>query len=59
MKKLIVIAAGSIVVFAVLRRFGPELRERAMAKCREMFEEASFEQTRPLDDQVQPEVSVP
>jgi hypothetical protein len=36
-KKLIVIAVGSIAVFAVLRRFGPAMRERAVAKCQEMM----------------------
>jgi hypothetical protein len=38
MKKMIGIAVALVVVFAVLRRFGPALRDRAMAKCQEMFE---------------------
>jgi hypothetical protein len=37
MKKLIVIVAGLIVIFVVLRRLGPEVRERAVAKCQEMM----------------------
>ena len=38
MKKTIGIAMAAVVVFAVLRRFGPALRDRAMAKCQQMFE---------------------
>lgn len=40
-KKLIVVAAVSLGVLAILRRFGPVLRERAMAKCQEMFDRMS------------------
>lgn len=40
-KKLIVIAAASLGVLAILRRFGPALRERAMAKCQEMLDRMS------------------
>lgn len=36
-KKLIVVAGASFGVLALLRRFGPVLRERAMAKCQEML----------------------
>jgi hypothetical protein len=36
-KKMIGIAVGLVVVLVVLRRFGPALRGRAMAKCQEMF----------------------
>lgn len=43
MKKMIGIAVALVVVFAVLRRFGPVLRDRAMAMCREMFERSSGE----------------
>ena len=43
MKKVIGIAVGAVVVFAVLRRFGPALRNRAMAMCQEMFERSSGE----------------
>lgn len=38
MKKMIGIAVALVVVFAVLRRIGPALRDRAMAKCQEMFD---------------------
>ena len=38
MKKMIGIAVAAVVVLAVLHRFGPALRDRAMAKCQEMFE---------------------
>jgi hypothetical protein len=37
-KKTIGIAAALVAILAVLRRFGPALRDRAMAKCQEMFE---------------------
>jgi len=40
-KKTIGIAVALVVVLAVLRRFGPALRDRAMAKCQEMFESRS------------------
>jgi hypothetical protein len=40
-KKLIGIAVALVAVLAVLRRFGPTLRDRAMAKCQEMFESHS------------------
>ena len=38
MKKMIGIAVALVAVLAVLRRFGPALRDRAMAKCQQMFE---------------------
>lgn len=41
MKKMIGIAVALVAVFAVLRHFGPALRDRAMAKCQEMFESHS------------------
>ena len=41
MKKTIGIAVASVIVLAVLRRFGPALRDRAMARCQEMFESHS------------------
>jgi hypothetical protein len=37
-KKTIGIAVAAVAILAVLRRFGPALRDRAMAKCQEMFE---------------------
>jgi hypothetical protein len=37
-KKLIGVAVALVAVLAVLRRFGPALRGRAMGKCQEMFE---------------------
>jgi hypothetical protein len=43
MKKVIGIAVAVVVILAVLRRFGPGLKERAMAKCQEMFERCSGE----------------
>ena len=43
MKKMIGIAVAALVVFAVLRRFGPALRDRAMGMCQEMFERSSGE----------------
>jgi hypothetical protein len=43
MKKMMGIAVVLVVVFAVLRRFGPALRDRAMAKCQEMFERSPGE----------------
>ena len=43
MKKVIGIAVGAVVVLAVLRRFGPALRNRAMAMCQKMFERSSGE----------------
>jgi len=47
MKKMIGIAVAVVVVLAVLRRFGPALRDRAMgacqAKCQEMFAGAGHE----------------
>jgi hypothetical protein len=42
-KKMIGIAVALVAVFAVLRRFGPTLRDRAMAKCQEMFERSPGE----------------
>lgn len=41
MKKTIGIAVALVVVLAVLRRFGPALRDRAIAKCQNMFESHS------------------
>ena len=38
MKKMIGIAVALVAILAVLRRFGPALWDRAMAKCQEMFE---------------------
>ena len=38
MKKTIGIGVVLVVILAVLRRFGPALRERAMAKCQDVFE---------------------
>jgi hypothetical protein len=35
---MIGIAVALVVILAVLRRFGPALRDRAMAKCQEMFD---------------------
>ena len=43
MKKMIGIAVAAVVVFAVLRRFGPALRDRAVARCQEMFERSPGE----------------
>jgi hypothetical protein len=37
-KKMIGIAVALVAVLAVLRRFGPAMRDRAIAKCQEMFE---------------------
>jgi len=42
-KKMIGIAVAAVIVFAVLRRFGPALRDRAMGMCQEMFERSSEE----------------
>jgi hypothetical protein len=42
-KKMIGIAVAFVVVFAVLRRFGPAVRDRAMARCQEMFERSPGE----------------
>ena len=38
MRKMIGIAVALVLVLAVLRRFAPALRDRAMAKCQEMFD---------------------
>ena len=43
MKKMIGIAVALAVVLALIRRFGPALRDRAMAMCREMFERSQEE----------------
>jgi hypothetical protein len=43
MKKMIGIAVTLVAVFAVLRRFGPALRDRAMARCQEMFDRSPEE----------------
>jgi hypothetical protein len=40
-KKTIGIAVALVVVLSILRRFGPALRDRAMAKCQERFESHS------------------
>jgi hypothetical protein len=37
MKKLIVGGAVLVLILVALRRFGPALGERAMAKCQEMM----------------------
>jgi hypothetical protein len=37
MKKMFVIAAAFVVALIALRRFGPALAKRAMAKCEEMM----------------------
>jgi hypothetical protein len=42
-KKMIGMAVALVVVVAVVRRFGPALRDRAMAKCQEMFERSPGE----------------
>ncbi|HEX6331410.1 MAG TPA: hypothetical protein VF129_09030 [Actinomycetota bacterium] len=39
MKKLAIAAAVLVAALAALRRFGPALRERAMRKCEEMFDQ--------------------
>jgi hypothetical protein len=38
-----VLIAAVVVVFALLRRFGPTLRERAMTRCQEEFGRSSEE----------------
>ena len=38
MKRVIGIAVALVLLLAVVRRFGPALRDRAMAKCQEMFD---------------------
>jgi hypothetical protein len=38
MRKLIAAAAVLVTAFAMLQRFGPRLKERAMRKCEEMFD---------------------
>jgi hypothetical protein len=38
MRRMIGIAVAVVLVLAVLRRFGSALRDRAMAKCQEMFD---------------------
>lgn len=43
MKKMIGITAALVLVLAVLRRLGPALRDRAMARCQEMFERSPRE----------------
>jgi hypothetical protein len=35
---MIGIGVALVAVLAMLRRFGPALRDRAMTKCQEMFE---------------------
>ena len=37
MKKFIAVTAAFVVIFALLRRFGPALRKEAEAKCQEMM----------------------
>jgi hypothetical protein len=36
-KKMIGIAVALVVILAVIRRFGPALKDRAMTKCEEMM----------------------
>lgn len=50
MKKMIGVAVALVAVLAVLRRFGPALRDRAIAKCQEMFESHSTRE-RALDNE--------
>lgn len=50
MKKTIGIAVALVVVLAALRRFGPVLRDRVIAKCQEMFESRSA-QERDFDEE--------
>jgi hypothetical protein len=38
MKNALIAAAALVAAVAALRRFGPALVERAMAKCEQMFE---------------------
>lgn len=38
MRKMIGIAVALVLVLAALRRFGPALKDGAMAKCQEMFD---------------------
>lgn len=52
MKKVIGIAVALVAVLAVLRRFGPALRDRAMDKCQEMFESHSTRE-RALDEEAE------
>ncbi len=40
---MIGIAVALAVVLAVLRRFGPALRDRAIAECQKMFERSAEE----------------
>jgi len=49
-KKTIGIAVALVVALPILRRFGPALRDRAMAKCQEMFESHSTRE-RALDEE--------
>lgn len=49
MKKVIGIALVVAVALAVLRRFGPALRDRAMARCQEMFERVPGPRARDQD----------
>ena len=56
MRKMIGVAVALVVVLAVLRRFVPALKDRAMAKCQEMFESHSTPE-RALDQE--PENLVP
>jgi hypothetical protein len=50
MKRLVFIVTAAVVIFAVLRRFGPTLRERAMTKCQE--EMARFSETHPTTSRI-------
>ena len=47
MKRMTGIAVALVVVLAVIRRFGPALRDRAMAKCQEMFDRMPERISRP------------
>lgn len=38
MKKLLVITMASTAAVVAARRFGPALHQRALSKCRQMFE---------------------
>lgn len=61
MKKVIGIAVALAVVFALLRRFGPALKDRAMTKCQEMMAACQEMMARHREDAVaelpEPEVA--
>ena len=56
MRKMIGVAVALVVVLAVLRRFGPALKDHGMAMCQEIFESLSTPE-RALDEE--PENLVP